>query len=47
MLIEVQNLNVAYGKNKVLDDVNLTLSKNEIVTIVGPNGSGKQRFSKL
>ena len=46
MLIEVQNLNVAYGKNKVLDDVNLTLSKNEIVTIVGPNGSGKTTLFK-
>jgi len=46
MLIEVQNLNVAYGKNKVLKDVNLTLSKNEIVTIVGPNGSGKTTLFK-
>lgn len=46
MLIEVQNLNVAYGKNKVLKDVDLTLSKNEIVTIVGPNGSGKTTLFK-
>ena len=46
MLIEVQNLNVAYDKNKVLKDVNLTLSKNEIVTIVGPNGSGKTTLFK-
>ena len=46
MLIEIQNLNVAYGKNKVLKDVNLTLSKNEIVTIVGPNGSGKTTLFK-
>ena len=46
MLIEVQNLNVTYGKNKVLKDVNLTLSKNEIVTIVGPNGSGKTTLFK-
>ena len=38
MLIEIQNLNVAYGRKKVLENVTLTLSKNEIVTIVGPNG---------
>lgn len=46
MLIEVQKLNVAYGKKKVLENVNLTLSKNEIVTIVGPNGSGKTTLFK-
>ena len=46
MLIEIQNLNVVYGKDKVLKDVNLTLSKNEIVTIVGPNGSGKTTLFK-
>ena len=47
MLIEIQNLNVAYGRKKVLENITLTLSKNEIVTIVGPNGSGKRPFSKL
>ena len=46
MLIEVSNLNVAYGRKKVLKDVNITLSKNEIVTIVGPNGSGKTTLFK-
>ena len=46
MLIEVSNLNVAYGRKMVLKDVNLTLSKNEIVTIVGPNGSGKTTLFK-
>ena len=46
MLIEISNLNVAYGRKKVLKDVNLTLSKNEIVTIVGPNGSGKTTLFK-
>jgi zinc transport system ATP-binding protein len=46
VLIEVSNLNVAYGRKKVLKDVNLTLSKNEIVTIVGPNGSGKTTLFK-
>lgn len=46
MLIEVKNLNVAYGRKKVLKDVNLTLSKDEIVTIVGPNGSGKTTLFK-
>ena len=46
MLIEVQNLCVKYGNKEVLRNVNLSLSKNEIVTIVGPNGSGKTTLFK-
>ena len=46
MLIEVQNLCVRYGNKEVLRNVNLSLSKNEIVTIVGPNGSGKTTLFK-
>lgn len=40
-LIAVSNLSVAYGANVVLRDVDLNVSSGEIVTIVGPNGSGK------
>ena len=46
MFIEVQNLCVGYGNKEVLRNVNLSLSKNEIVTIVGPNGSGKTTLFK-
>ncbi len=41
MLIEIQNLNVAYGRKKVLENVTLTLSKNEITD------QEKRPFSKL
>ena len=40
-LITVKNLHVAYGANIVLHNVGLHLDPGEIVTIVGPNGSGK------
>ncbi len=40
-LITVKNLHVAYGANIVLRHVDLYLQPGEIVTIVGPNGSGK------
>lgn len=40
-LISVRNLSVAYGANTVLSNVDLTVTAGEIVTIVGPNGSGK------
>ncbi len=40
-LISVKNLHIAYGANTVLRNVALHLEPGEIVTIVGPNGSGK------
>ncbi|ABV93444.1 zinc import ATP-binding protein [Dinoroseobacter shibae DFL 12 = DSM 16493] len=40
-LISVRGLSVAYGARTVLSHVDLTLEPGEIVTIVGPNGSGK------
>ncbi|MEL6684979.1 MAG: metal ABC transporter ATP-binding protein [Pseudomonadota bacterium] len=40
-LIDVKNLDVAYGANTVLRNVAIHVDPGEIVTIVGPNGSGK------
>jgi branched-chain amino acid transport system ATP-binding protein len=41
MLLEVVDLNVAYGDAPALWDVSLNLEEGEIVSIVGPNGAGK------
>lgn len=43
-LIEAQGLGVAYGGSPVLYDVDFRLERGEIVTVVGPNGSGKTTF---
>ena len=40
-LITVKNLCVNYGAKTILNDVSLEIEPGEIVTIVGPNGSGK------
>lgn len=40
-LVAVSGLSINYGAKKVLSDVSLEVSAGEIVTIVGPNGSGK------
>lgn len=40
-LVHVEDLSVSYGARKVLSRVSLVVDPGEIVTIVGPNGSGK------
>jgi branched-chain amino acid transport system ATP-binding protein len=40
-MLEVKELNVAYGDAQALRDISLTVENGEIVTIVGPNGAGK------
>ncbi|MBQ4874914.1 MAG: metal ABC transporter ATP-binding protein [Rickettsiaceae bacterium H1] len=40
-IIEVKNLNFAFGKLKILENIDLNIRKGEIITIIGPNGSGK------
>ena len=40
-LVTVEDLGIRYGAKTVLSNVSLDVSPGEIVTIVGPNGSGK------
>lgn len=40
-LVDVNDLSVRYGAKTVLSHVSLSVARGEIVTIVGPNGSGK------
>lgn len=40
-LVTVEHLSLRYGANTVLRDVDMVIEPGEIVTIVGPNGSGK------
>ncbi|WP_062349605.1 dipeptide ABC transporter ATP-binding protein [Herbidospora yilanensis] len=45
-LIEVRNLTRAYGRTRVLDDVSLSIGRNEIVGLVGESGSGKTTLAR-
>lgn len=40
-MIELKNLNKAYGNNNVLKHINLKIDDGEVVVIIGPSGSGK------
>ena len=45
-LLNITNLNAAYGKVIVLRDVNLQVNEGEIVAVIGPNGAGKSTLLK-
>ena len=40
-VLEVFDLNTWYGDKKILSDINLSVSRNEIMVIMGHSGSGK------
>ncbi len=40
-LIEIKNLTKSFGKTTPLKNINLNIEKGEVVTIIGPSGTGK------
>ena len=40
-MLEVKNIQVAYGKIVAVKDVSVTVNEGEIVTLIGSNGAGK------
>jgi urea transport system ATP-binding protein len=45
-VLDVRNLNVAYGQSQVLHGVDFTVTPGEIVAVVGRNGMGKSTLMK-
>lgn len=46
MILNTRNVCLSYGKSEIVKDLNISISKGEIVTIIGPNGSGKSTILK-
>ena len=44
IIIEVKNLKKVYDKHVVLSDINTTIRKGEVISIIGPSGCGKSTF---
>lgn len=44
--ISVENLNLYYGENHALKDVNMEICANAITAFIGPSGCGKSTFLK-
>ena len=44
---QLKDLAVGYHGNPLIRDINIGIDKGEIVTLIGPNGSGKTTTIKL
>ena len=40
-MLELKNVKKAFGKTKVLENINLTVNEGDVIAILGPSGSGK------
>ncbi|WUB49881.1 amino acid ABC transporter ATP-binding protein [Streptomyces griseorubiginosus] len=45
-MIELRDVNKYYGELHVLQDINLTVGKGEVVVVIGPSGSGKSTLCR-
>ena len=43
-VLEVTNLSKNFGGLRALNEVDLTINRQEIVALIGPNGAGKTTF---
>ena len=46
-LVELKNVSKSFGSKKVLDNVNLKISRGKIIGLLGKNGTGKSTLIKL
>ncbi len=47
VLIKASGLGISFGARSVLSNVDICVSRGEIVTLIGPNGSGKSTLVKI
>ena len=43
-IIETKNLDLYYGTNKALRNINININQNEVTALIGPSGCGKSTF---
>jgi branched-chain amino acid transport system ATP-binding protein len=46
-MLDLKNINAAYGRIQILYDVSLHVNEKEVVCVIGPNGAGKSTTFKV
>lgn len=46
VVFDTKNLNLWYGEDHALKDINLSIHENEVTAIIGPSGCGKSTYLK-
>jgi len=46
-ILKIEDLNCSYGQIQVLTNINLSIKKGEIVSLIGANGAGKTTLLKV
>ncbi|MBB4192252.1 L-cystine transport system ATP-binding protein [Rhizobium aethiopicum] len=45
-MLEIKNLKLSYGRTQILNGVNLSVKRGDVVSIIGPSGTGKTTLLK-
>ena len=46
-IVSFKNISLSYGKRKILDNISFDINQNEILGLLGPNGTGKSTIFNL
>ena len=44
VILQAENLNLYYGENHALKDINIEIPEHQITALIGPSGCGKSTF---
>lgn len=47
VIVKIEKLSFSYGKQKILENINLTIEERDFLAVIGPNGGGKSTLLKL
>ena len=45
-MLELKNIRLSYGNTQVLNGVDLSVKRGDVVSIIGPSGTGKTTLLK-